>query len=561
MFAESSHSFHSGSVDGIKINKSCLEVSNWDATDNLHKPIPDEIATASFESNSPSQQQYDSLMSELVSQGYHDKILNDFKLKIYNYNLEYVKKYFDRDRFCYDLCIFSCCMQRQHCKYTHCLSIAQLCKSKFATPTSIKTAIVLTNYILYIHKNNDKMRKENLQRYLAIMASINQSFGDIYRVCAQNNTDMMKADEYYERSFILYPNNIDRNIIHAKFVESRLNNWPKAHKLFERAIQYKNKKNMAYPHFSYAMALRYRGLYDEAIFHFEKAIGFRGPHLRYYSEYGECLFRKGPQWYKQSLKILKEATRIPIHHNRPALMRSNEMLRAQRRIIQIEQYLKQNPQIQHKAKDPHTNCFEFKQNDCDDLKWNENSKNNTKNQNGLVDRNHSVLLFKDENKNKNKKEQKKQLMSFYEQRQRVEFERFWDRMKFIGEDNGKRKDLYFKTICKLNYNYLSIISCFNEKILLNEINMTQNDCKYFLTQIFNWKCQYDKFVQWLKHNDFYNLYFVKLTKCGIYNKKILMKFINKNKNDWKNIILQNDHTRDCFKIDGKKMLMLLENQH
>ena len=56
-----------------------------------------------------SKSEYDNLMNRLIADGYQDTILNGYKLKIYNYNLEMVGKYYYQDKFCHELCIMGYC--------------------------------------------------------------------------------------------------------------------------------------------------------------------------------------------------------------------------------------------------------------------------------------------------------------------------------------------------------------------------------------------------------------------------------------------------------------------
>ena len=56
--------------------------------------------------------------------GYNDEILNQFKLIIYDWNINNVKKYYNSDSFCLDYCIdnnykYGCTKQDNQCPFEH----------------------------------------------------------------------------------------------------------------------------------------------------------------------------------------------------------------------------------------------------------------------------------------------------------------------------------------------------------------------------------------------------------------------------------------------------------
>ena len=138
-----------------------------------------------------------------------------------------------------------------------------------------------------------------------------------------------------------------------------------------------------------------------------------------------------------------------------------------------------------------------------------------------------------------------------------EFARFWNDLKF---DNEMNKEKYLAKFVECEYNFLSALPYIDEKILYQEIEMNENDCKYFLNQIFKWNIHRHTFVTLLREYRLYDLYFVQLTKFGVYTVESLKYFMNKYPNDWYHKILKANHTKDCFQLDVNQFESLLSVQ-
>ena len=546
----------------IRINGCARKINSWHETDRFHFPKPDNIAVAAVDQHlKPTDIAYKNLTNELIDSGYNDKILNQFKLQIYNYNIEYVKKYYKQDRFCHSLSILGYCTSVDSCQFIHCFSIAQLINdqnlSDINLVETVKQAILLINYLLYVYKNDTTFRDSNTEQYLQIMSALNARCGDVYRVIARNNNDFIIAERHYDRAFKLCAFFSSRNITHAKLLDQYLDNWDKSQAMYELSLVCE-KANMAYLHFSYAMALMYRGCLDKAVAHFKEAIKWKGNHVRYHSEYGYCLFKKGPQYYNQSVKIFKHV--LELNGESCNLVSSS----ARKRLAQINTYLKSNPQIINIQKD------------TDDITMDtfyKHRKGSIEHKLECVTRYHVAcgidktqhrvstgMEEKCNNTHANTDHTVNQANQLHiDKRQSQEFDIFWKNVDFgcIGVNKCKQ-DYYYNKFCEKQYNCLSIIKFIDKNILLNEIDMNERDCDYFLNKVKLFKNECKQFDQWLKHNDLYDLYIVKMNKYSIYTLKSLKNFISNNPNNWQTI-LKTKHTKDCWNIDAKLLKALLSN--
>ena len=87
--------------NGIKIHPFGARLDDWCVPLDDHSRIVsyDSIAVGCVDDYKISSIQYDNLMNRLIKDGYQDTVLNDYKLKIYNYNIQSVKKYYNNDRY------------------------------------------------------------------------------------------------------------------------------------------------------------------------------------------------------------------------------------------------------------------------------------------------------------------------------------------------------------------------------------------------------------------------------------------------------------------------------
>ena len=548
-------------IKDIKLNHHSIEWVKWkvDAT-RINKPIHDHITLGSVDSGVITQENYDNLMNQLINCGYNDKILNDFKLKIYNFDIDLVKKYYHSDRFCHNMCIFGYCLKMNDgCSYIHCLSTDKMVNCKnYISINQVKKAILFTNYIVYIYKYVSILKDKETDHYKHIISSVNERFGDIYRVIAQNTNDFIKAEQFYDRAAPLCNKWCDLALKHAKLLDCGLHDWTKAESLFKSLLNAKNTgEQNGYRYYRYGKALVGNGFDDRAIQQFKKAIERKPDNAAYYEQYAMCLFRKGKSYYDEGLQLFKYVLTITDSKGKdsygyPNSIRNNAI----QKIDEIERLLRSrtcnnnNNDSVDQGKDTDTiNIATSKSVKMKDH-CNQDEKNNCKNCNEIRINRRSPI--------KQSMIKEKTTYDASDAQQRM-FNKFWNGLECVN--NALKWKKYYDKLCIKEYNCLSMVPFLNEKILLNEIEMNQSDCDKILKEIRKFKLQSDKFINWLKHNELYNLYLIQFNKHGIYTLKSLEIFIDHHPNDWAYITMKNAATNDCFILDAKIICKLLKKTY
>ena len=497
--------------------------------------------------------EYKDLMRKLIEDGYDNKTKNDFKLRLYNFSIENVKKYYDIDRFCHDLCILNECNNIDQCSFQHCFSIAQLidqaCNMDIHSKesiTKVKEALLLTKYMLFHYtKNNEKFKHDQSQDYLLIVAFINQYLGDIYRITAQNRNDFINAEKFYDRSYQIFNSSecfVDRNIAHARVLDQGLGNWGKAKVMYEAALCKKNGFIQPYAVYSFAVASSFRNELTNAIKYFKKAIQLKEPRgrdnglARYYYEYGFTLFKtKDVNYLDESLSMFKKAIEIVDANGKNGNGSDRIRRKANARIAELEVY-RSNINI--------------------DINMNINRETSLsliakKNQTSHVVNHDDNYNYNDDDDDDESKDGVDKVNCDYQ------FNHFWKQLEF--KFGGQLEtDKYYENFCSKYYNHMSIVCAMNEKILKIDIGMNQYDCQYFLKKIKHFNLQRDKFVAWLKHNKLYDSYIVQFSKYSIYTMESLKMFIHQYPKDWHDKIMKSQATNDCFEIDAKIVRNLLQ---
>ena len=486
------------------------------------------------DSNKICSAEYDRLMDQLIDLGYTDKTLNEFKLYIYDFNIDIIKKYYKSDIFCHKLCVSGHCPEiDSSCKYKHIFAIRQLLNDSQNSETTIKQAMLLTDYFVYIYKNDKQLLNNDTDQYKRVMTSINEHYGDFYRITAQNEKDFITSDTFYDRSFVFSKKYRRRNLVQAKMLSDCLNNWKKAQKLFALAIDITQsdvcESTGAYEYFCYGMALSKRGYYDKAIDKFKTAIEIKPNNARYYYECAHCLFQKGPKYHQETLQMYRRVLSIISRNNRNIPNAGRLVISTHRRINEIEAYLTCN----HNLPSDVTDC---KQNRGDGDKILMTSDSATKITTTMYANAPVEGTFAPEDT------------------QKRAFEEFWTNIKWeVDVKNGINSQTakYYLRICEKRYNCMSILSFVNKEVLVQEIRMNNTDCNCFLNEMKTWHRKCDKFGDWLKHEDFYDLYYVRLSKYGIYTMDLLKWLVNQYPQSWHLNVLKCEATKDCFQADAQ----------
>ena len=476
----------------IRINERSSKLSKWHVTQPSDRPINDHIAVPRI--SVPDIVDYNQLMNDMIALGFEDRVLNDFKLKIYNFNLTNACKYYKQDRFCHGLCVLNHCDLREQCRHIHCFSIEKMLNDDKVTVETVVQGLLLTNYMIYIYKNDEHVRDKQTEYYKKLLSIAIKYHGDFYRVTARNRSDFEMADKLYDRSFKWWNFCSNRNLIHAKMLDQCLQNWQKSKIKYEHVVNQnyvksnqQDRKNSSYKYYAYAMALGYHNEFDNAVFYFQKAVESKNNNPRYYSEYAHLMFRKGPSFYADALRLSKKALDVADPNVQEA---STCIRKCWQRVEQIQTYWSKND---IDPTDINNQLCEMKQ-----------DEHHGDTDGAVTDIDLSCDII--------------------DQRAKDEFDKFWNDLKF-KHCSVFQKSVYYSRFANKQYNYISILPYLDKPTLLNELQMDVDDCNDFIIKQNEWKHETTLFERSLKDNDLYSLMFGLLEKYSICTHDSLKHFV------------------------------------
>ena len=168
---------------------------------------------------------------------YKDEKLNQFKLMIYNWNIDDAIKYYKNDSFCHDYCIdknyeYGCDKQANQCPFEHSqtmdlynLIVGSYNKVEKQQQHNCRTARLLCLYLMYKKAYNDK----NSMLFMY--------YGNVMYTIGTTKQDYLKSETSYLRSLKIDNNNGNTHRNYATLLELRLYNFDKAEYHYEKALQ------------------------------------------------------------------------------------------------------------------------------------------------------------------------------------------------------------------------------------------------------------------------------------------------------------------------------------
>lgn len=257
---------------------------------SLVKPRANKIVSINVGLQPPN---FNLLMNQLQNEhSKYDTVLNKFKLQLYNYNMDNVVLYYDKDIFCHIYCVIGECQHKYKCKKLLSIPILLRILSKGVKHMFLKQIILLLNYLIYQYDSNVGLVQgisDNM--YVYFVAKLHEYIGDLHRILAHNNDDLMISNIHYYHSFALRPSNRRRNIVHAKILNQGLNRNKEAMYLFDCAIKDTSQEQLSYAYYCKAMALGHDNQYVDAIENFERAIVLKPSNPRYFDECALMYYR------------------------------------------------------------------------------------------------------------------------------------------------------------------------------------------------------------------------------------------------------------------------------
>ena len=213
-----------------------------------------------------------------------DKSLNQFKLMIYNWNIDDAIKYYNNDSFCYDYCIdedykYGCRKQENKCPFEHSktMTLYNLIHRNSNTQQDYKMAKLLCLYLM-----NKKIYNENNSQLFMY-------YGDLLRKTGTTRPDYLKCEKYFVTSLNIDNNNGYAHNNYAILLELKLNSFNKAEYHFKKALEI--DPNNAVRNYNFALFLKNRQKkYTESLIYCNKACKLQPNNSRRHELKGEILY-------------------------------------------------------------------------------------------------------------------------------------------------------------------------------------------------------------------------------------------------------------------------------
>ena len=206
--------------------------------------------------------------------GFKDEIMNFFKLKLSNWNINDAIKYYKYDKFCLDYCIaqnyqYGC--RKNHCQYQHSISLEDLVfgSSQQKRDLEYKKAEFLCLY--FMHK---KMYNDN-------NPALFNAYALILYMTGKSRQDYLKSEKYFLKSLTIDNTYHSAHNSYGVLLEEKLENYDKAEYHYNQALIINPNNAMGHAHFAYFLIFK-RQKYEFALFHSQKACKFK-PNLSWHT--------------------------------------------------------------------------------------------------------------------------------------------------------------------------------------------------------------------------------------------------------------------------------------
>ena len=231
--------------------------------------------------------------------GYQDEKLNQFKLMMYNWNVNDVIEYYQNDSFCVDFCIgltgkYGCTKHKSQCQFEHSpkFNLRMLIfDNQIVTQQDYKMAKILCLYLM-----NKKMYNDNHSQLF-------MCYGILLHRTGRTMQDFIKSQKYYLKSLNIDNNNDTAHNKYAILLDQKLHNFRKAEYHYKKSLEI--EPNNAIRIFNLAIFLAYkRRKYNQGLIYMSRA-------CELFPNSSDCPQIKGRILYK--LKKFEQAIDATIH--------------------------------------------------------------------------------------------------------------------------------------------------------------------------------------------------------------------------------------------------------
>ena len=268
--------------------------------------------------------------------GYNDEILNQFKLIIYNWNINDVIEYYENDSFCCDYCIgknhfeYGCKKRKNQCPFEHTetMNLNNLIFGN-SKQQDYKTAKLLCLYLM----NKEVYNHNNSQLFVY--------YGDLLRQTGTIMQDHLKSQQYYVRSLSIDNNNGYAHNNYAWLLNHKLNNFDKAEYHYKKAVEI--DPNSGIRNYNFAVFLKERQQkYNQSLIYINKACELQPNNSTRHEIKGQILFELNK--FEESIDETIHALKLNKHDGNM----TNRVNDAKQLIeISIDKYVIDNLKVQY----------------------------------------------------------------------------------------------------------------------------------------------------------------------------------------------------------------------
>ena len=170
-----------------------------------------------------------SLMKSMMKlKNNNDEIKNQFKLMIYDWDLEKAMKYYKRDLFCHYYCLSTCRREESKCSFEHLFELSDI----ITIQEDENMGKILCLYLMYITLTNASMGSDVIAQIYSTYARLLDHFNNDRSIGID-----LKCQKYFLKSLVMDEDNDGCHYDYAFFLQETLNDWNKALYHYQRAVE------------------------------------------------------------------------------------------------------------------------------------------------------------------------------------------------------------------------------------------------------------------------------------------------------------------------------------
>ena len=269
--------------------------------------------------------------------GYNDEKLNQFKLMIYNWNINNVIEYYNNDSFCCHYCIgkrykYGCAKRQNQCPFAHSktMNLYNLIFGNSNVQPDYQMAKLLCLYLM-----SKKVYNDNNSKLFVY-------YGELLRRTGTRMQDYLKCEQYFLKSLSIDNNNGYAHNNYAVLLENKLHNFDKAEYHYKKALEI--DPNSAIKNYNFALFLNRQSKYKESLIYINKACELQPNASEKHELKGEILYNLNK--YEESIDETIHALKL---NENDGYMTNNGSVHDAKQLIEesIKNYMIEKLNIQY----------------------------------------------------------------------------------------------------------------------------------------------------------------------------------------------------------------------